>query len=188
MKTMLDNSAGNAPVILHDTKRLQSCFAAIAVFFLPMHSALACIREEDSFNFPLFLIFSAMMIFVVAMFALLSWSIKKIFFQKFSWFPLVFTLSLLLSLALGIFGTFGISQYEPIFAIFGEDLPRGTQILLNVRQLLWLPSILTAWLYYSTREKPNKTFYFTAILVTEAGLSAFIGSLIFVSICKTMVI
>lgn len=187
MKTILNDSAGNAPAILRNTKWLQSYHAAIAGFFLPMDSALASIREEGSFDFPIFLILSAMMIFIAAMFTLLSWAIKKIFFQKFSWPPITFTLSFLLALGLGAFGTFAIPQFELVYASFGVNLPHGTEILFSVRNFLWLPFILILALYYLIRDNPNKTRYFAATLLIEVGLSILTGLLLSLNIGKIVV-
>jgi hypothetical protein len=188
MKIMLKSSTENAPALLRNTKWLQSYYAAIAGFFLPMHSALACISEEDSFNSPAFLILSTIMLFIVAMFSFLAWLIKKLFFQQFFRFSTIFALSFLLSLGLGAFGTFAIPQFELVYASFGVDLPSGTEILFSFRQFLWLPFILIIVLYYSTRDNPNKTRYFAVALLIEAGLSILTGSLISLNIGKIVAI
>lgn len=58
-------------------------------------------------------------------------------------FWLVASGATLLSIGLGLFGSFAVRQFAELFAGFGAELPWQTVIVLKLSHGLWLPSLAT---------------------------------------------
>lgn len=64
-------------------------------------------------------------------------------------FWLVAVTTTVLSILLGIIGTFVIPQFAELFTQFGSDLPASTLFVIEARDYLWIATLcaVTIWVY-----------------------------------------
>jgi type II secretory pathway component PulF len=112
------------------------------------------------------------------------WVVKVRLFPKRSLFTPILVATCVLALLLGLVGSFLIPGYEEIFATFGSDLPVQTIILLNDRQLLWLPALLLLGFGYALRTGPNRARYLAVALFVEINLLLLVFEALYAPIFK----
>ena len=79
----------------------------------------------------------------------------------------------LLSLCLGLFGSFAMPSYAELFAGFGTEIPSPTLFALSHGRWLWLPSLATVlvWLKWFGAKRNKKTRKQYLLLFTSIGVA-----------------
>lgn len=136
-------------------------------------SAWACIDESGSFGI-IDILLAVLELFLAGFFLLLWWITGRFWpteparsdnFRFYCLFVAAAT-----SVALGLFGTFYLSDAEHMYGSFETDLPNATQFILGNRYLLWLTFVPVAILWWLARSKAIRVYYFAVLCNIEIGI------------------
>ncbi len=146
------------------------CFISCGCFLLKADAIFAsCVVDNPNPHRP-FVIALVTSILLIGIFTSLSWTIHKTLFSHaclFSWSKVIVVIT---SIMIGVFGSFGIPQYDPIFRTFGSDLPFQISFLIKFNYLLWIPTIVLFILFGVYRKSSNQLLYFRLLLILNATL------------------
>ena len=132
----------------------KSSYVLAIVIIFSIHSAFGCINKEDSFSTPIFVIAFIFTLLFVSFLTLFVWTIKKVFFRNKIVFPTLIVLTSLISIVLGVVGSFVVPEFETIFLSFGEELPAQTRTILTTSHFLWIPFFLILFLWFFFKTAP----------------------------------
>ena len=79
-------------------------------------------------------------------------------------------MNLILAIAIGMLGSFGIPQYQAVFSEFTMELPFHTEFIFNFNYSLWLPCIALIGLWFLFSKNGNLGKYLKIILFLEVVL------------------
>jgi hypothetical protein len=144
--------------------------AISACFLFPINNAFACIPDPNSYSPPAFVIAFIVCIFIVSVFSLIAWGIKRIFLRNTNTRPFVYISAFIFSILLGCIGSFAVPVFKQTFSGFTEELPIQTVIVISGWPFMWLPILILCALWFLTKNTANKTGYFVSALFIEANL------------------
>jgi hypothetical protein len=75
----------------------------------------------------------------VAILTVILWLGTRLFSKKVPRIAMAFVPAVLVSIVLAFLGSYGLSEFESVYASFGADLPVHTHALLSLRYVLLLP-------------------------------------------------
>lgn len=145
-------------------------YVLVAGFVFSTRTANACYVEEGSSTPPPFVIAFIVSLLAISVLTFLIWGITKLFSRRTFLLTALIVATSLLSMFLGVIGSFVVPGFEQLYAGFGVDIPLQTETLINFRHFLWLPALLVLALWHASRNSSNRTRYFAAALFIEANM------------------
>ena len=150
---------------------------AAGLFFLAQ-GARACIQQEGEWSINFFVVFSVLVVFLVASLVWLGGWIKRRKFPDVDLYPTAFVMALLFSLVLAGVGGFVVPGFEEVYLSFGLGLPVQTKFVLAARNVLWLPVLVVLFLWVFYRKASCAAMNFLMVSVLEfIALLLVIGAL-----------
>lgn len=155
-------------------RTINSFSLGVLFFITTTHSALACMstRESELFKPSLVMAFTVVAISIL-LFFFVSWLIKIIFFRAQSRSSIIFLVTFLFSVALGVFGTFVVPSFEEFFRDFGEDISRELNFIFTYGNYLWIPLFFVLVLLFFLENSFSRNRYFAVVLFVEAVILVF---------------
>lgn len=142
-------------VVTVNIKNLQVLIFIVSIF-LCQSNAWACMKIDDSYSLPPFVIALLMSIVFALTIIGITYLVKRVFFKTTNVYSVgIFTI-IFLSLGIGLFGSFILPLYQDIYIEMGVALPDHTSLILRLKHLFWFPfliSILLLRLVKSTKIK-----------------------------------
>ncbi len=150
---------------------------AAGLFFLA-RGACACVRQEGESSINYFVVFSALVVLLIASLVWLGGWIKRRKFPDVDFYPTAFVMALLFSLVLaGVVG-FVVPGFEEVYLSFGLELPVQTKLVFAARNVLWLPVLVVLFLWVFYRKASCAAMIFLMVSVLEfIALLLVIGAL-----------
>ena len=153
-------------------KRISGSSTSTLLFVLHLYAsnAHACIDDGSSFSIPPFVLAFLSSIFITSVLASLIWGINKLLFRHKFLLPWLTVFTVILAIAIGMLGSFGIPQYQAVFSEFTMELPFHTEFIFNFNYSLWLPCIALIGLWFLFSKNGNLGKYLKIILFLEVVL------------------
>lgn len=139
---------------------------AAGLFFLAK-GARACVHQEGEWSINFFVVFSVLVVFLVASLVWLGGWIKRRKFPDVDLYPTAFVMALLFSLVLAGVGGFVVPGFEEVYLPFGLELPVQTKIVFAARNVLWLPVLVVLYLWVFYRKGSCAAMNFLVVSVLE---------------------
>jgi hypothetical protein len=145
-------------------------YVLVTGFVFSIRTANACYVEEGSSSPPPFIIAFIVSLLAVSVLTLLFWGVTRLFSKRTLLSTALIVATSLLSMFLGVIGSFVVPGFEQVYVGFGADIPPETKTLINARHFLWLPALLVLALWRASENSSNKARYFAATLFIEVNL------------------